>query len=294
MLMDFRQLEYFIAVAEERSFTRAAERQFVAQPAVSAQISRLERRVGQSLFERSTREVRLTPAGAALLPHARAALAAVAAGQGAIDDVANLVRGSVAVGTVTLHPVDLARVLADFHADFPAVEVTLSAANSDVLLDRLITGRLDVAIVSIGVDEHPPGLDVTPITEESLWAVVSMDHPLSRRNVLSLSRLCQHPVISLPRGSGLRTRLDAAAAAAGLHPRVAFEATNPAELADLARHGLGVAIVPESMARNSAALHPLRLDPELRGRLVWAWRHDMTSPAARRFGERAVAAGGAR
>mgnify|MGYP000333102893 FL=1 len=86
----------------------------------------------------------------------------------------------------------------------------------------------------------------------------------------------------------------AAAAAAGLHPRVAFEATNPAELADLARHGLGVAIVPESMARNSAALHPLRLDPELRGRLVWAWRHDMTSPAARRFGERAVAAGGAR
>ena len=73
MLMEFRQLEYFIAVAEERSFTRAAERQFVAQPAVSAQISRLERRVGQPLFERSTREVRLAPAGAALLPHARAA-----------------------------------------------------------------------------------------------------------------------------------------------------------------------------------------------------------------------------
>lgn len=292
--MELRQLQYFVAVAEEGSFTRAAGQQHVAQPAVSAQIRRLERLVGQPLFERSTRDVRLTQAGAALLPYARDALAAVTAGQAAVDDVGNLVRGSVSVGTVTLHPVDLAGVMADFHADFPAVQMTLSADSSDVLVDQLIAGRLDIAIVSLGIREWPPGLDLAVITDEVIEAVVSAQHPLSRRKVLSLSQLCEHPLISLPVGTGLRSRLDAAAKGVGVHPRVAFEATNPLELVELARHGLGVAIVPQSMARNSIGLHPLRLDPELRGRLVWAWRRDMSGPAARRFCERAVNAAAVR
>src|SRR5690348_11420902 len=103
--MELRQLEYLVAVVEEGSFTRAAQRERVAQPAVSAQIQRLERQVGQPLLTRSSREVRLTQAGAAMLPHARAALAAVRDARQAVDEVANLVRGTVAIGTVTLHPV---------------------------------------------------------------------------------------------------------------------------------------------------------------------------------------------
>src|SRR5690349_3225213 len=123
--MELRQLEYFVAVVEEAGFTKAADRERVAQPAVSAQIRRLERLLGQPLFTRTSREVRLTQAGAALLPHARAALAAVRAGRQAVDEVTDLVRGAVAIGTVTLHPVDIARLMADFHADYPGVEMTL-------------------------------------------------------------------------------------------------------------------------------------------------------------------------
>ncbi|MDA2890808.1 LysR family transcriptional regulator [Mycolicibacterium sp. BiH015] len=285
--MDLRQLEYFVAVVEEGSFTRAAERERVAQPAVSAQIRRLERLVGQPLLVRSSREVRLTQAGSALLPHARAALGAVRAARAAVDDVAHLVRGSVKIGTVTLHPVDVARLMADFHADYPDVEITLGTDNSDVLLAKLADGSLDVAIVSIGVDEEVEGLDFAVITDEALEAAVAPQHPLARRKTLSLRTLCDHPVISLPAGTGLRTRLDNACAAAGLRPRIAFEATNPIELANLARHGLGVAILPQSMARSSPDLHSLRLAPELRGRLVWAWRNDTTSPAARLLSDRA-------
>ncbi|PRC43323.1 LysR family transcriptional regulator [Mycobacterium sp. ITM-2017-0098] len=285
--MELRQLEYFVAVVEERSFTKAAQRERVAQPAVSAQIQRLERRVGQPLLTRSRRDVRLTQAGAALLPHARTALAAVRDAQAAVDEVANLVRGSVAIGTVTLHPVDVAALMADFHADYPEVEITLATDNSDILLARLEDGRLDLAIVSIGVDEAPPGMDYVVITDEALEAAVAIQHPLARRKALSLKELCEYPLISLPKGTGLRSRLDSACAAAGLHPRIAFEATSPLELVGLARHGLGVAILPESMARNSRDLHALRLPADLRGRLVWAWRRDMTSPAARMFGERA-------
>jgi DNA-binding transcriptional LysR family regulator len=285
--MELRQLEYFVAVVEERSFTRAAQRERVAQPAVSAQIRRLERRVGQPLLTRSSRDVHLTQAGAAMLPHARAALAAVRDAQAAVDAVAQLIRGAVALGTVTLHPVDVAGLIAAFHADYPDVEITLGTDTSDALLAKLEDGRLDVAIVSIGVDEPLPGMDFTVVTDEALEAVVATRHRLARRKVLSLPELCAHPLISLPVGTGLRSRLDNACAAAGLRPRIAFEATSPLELAELARHGLGVAIVPQSMARGSDDLHALRLPPELRGRLVWAWRRDATSPAACVLSERA-------
>lgn len=287
--MELRQLEYFVAVVEERSFTRAAERERVAQPAVSAQIRRLERQVGQSLLTRTSRQVRLTQAGSAFLPHARAALAAIRDAQRAVDEVAELVRGSVAIGTVTLHPVDVARLMADFHADHPSVEITLGTDNSDVLLNKLADGRLDIAIVSIGVDEEPADLRVHVITDESIDAAVALDHPLARRKSVPLDVLCRYPLISLPVGTGLRTRLDTACAAAKVTAHVAFEATSPAELAELGAHGLGVAILPESMARNRPDLHALHIRPALRGRLVWAWRRDMTSPAARLLVRRATA-----
>src|SRR5688572_3576890 len=114
--MELRQLEYLVAVAEERNFTRAAERIRVAQPAVSAQIQRLERELGQRMLDRSRRAVRLTAAGEAVLPHARAALAAVRSMPIAVDEVTQLVRGTVTIGTVTSHNVDIPRLLAEFHA----------------------------------------------------------------------------------------------------------------------------------------------------------------------------------
>src|SRR6476659_3254410 len=135
--MELRQLEYFVAVAEEANFTRAARRIHVAQPAVSAQIQRLERELGQALLDRSRRTVRLTAAGEAVLPYARAALAAVAHIQLAVDDLTQLVRGTVTIGTVTSHGVDIPGLLADFHADHPNVEITLSTASSDALIESL-------------------------------------------------------------------------------------------------------------------------------------------------------------
>ncbi len=146
-----------------------------------------------------------------------------------------------------------------------------------------------IAIVSIGVDEEPADLDVHVITDEAIEAAVALDHPLARRRSLPLDVLCTHPLISLPVGTGLRSRLDTACAAQGVTPRIAFEATSPLELAQLAGHGLGVAILPTSMARSDPQLHVLRLVPALQGRLVWAWRRDMTNPAARLLRKRATA-----
>ncbi len=250
--MELRQLAYFVAVVEEANFTRAAERMHVAQPGISAQIRQLEKEFGHQLLDRSGRTVRLTEMGAAVLPHARAALRAVEGAKLAVDELAGLVRGHLAIGMVTSHPVDIPVLLAQFHDDFPAVEITLAEANSGKLVDDLHGGRLDVAIVGLATDL--PGLDPVPL-------------------------------ICLPDGTAIRAILENACTTAGFRPRVAFDAATPSVLADLAARGLGIAILPESLVRNRADLHPITVTgAELRGRLAWGWRASgPRSPAARAF-----------
>ena len=280
--MELRQLEYFVAVAEEANFTRAAQRIHVAQPAVSAQIQRLERELGQPLLDRSRRTVRLTAAGEAALPYARAALAAVADIHVAVEELTQLVRGTVAIGTVTSHSVDMPLLLADFHADHPEVEITLSTDSSDTLIEMVCTGRLDAAIVSVGPGERPEGLDVEVVTDEAIAAAVCQTDELASRKTIRLTDLADRQLIALPVGAGIRHQFDAACAKAGVSPRVAFEASTPLALADLAERGLGVAIVPASVPRGRDGLYALPIVPELRGRLVLAWRSGgPMSPAAR-------------
>ena len=286
--MELRQLEYFVAVAEEANFTRAAQRIHVAQPAVSAQIQRLERELGEPLLDRSRRSVRLTAAGEAALPYARAALAAAQNVATAIDEISALVRGTVTIGTVASHNVDIPALLADFHAEHPAVEITLNTANSDALIEKVRTGQLDAAIVSVGQGERPEGLDTEVVTDEVIDAAVCRTDDLASRSTISLTELADRPLIALPVGTGIRHQLHAACATARISPRIAFEASTPPALADLAEQGLGVAIVPRSVAANRAGLHALRIEPELRGQLVLAWRSaGPISPAARALIEKA-------
>jgi DNA-binding transcriptional LysR family regulator len=280
--MELRQLEYFVAVAEEANFTRAARRVHVAQPAVSTQVARLERELGQQLLDRSRREVRLTAAGEAVLPYARAALTAVHDARLAVEELGDLVRGSVAIGTVTAHNLDMPALLAAFSRAHPAVEITLSTDDSDALIDGVQAGRLDLVIASVGSGEVPDGLSVEVTTDESIEAVVGEGDPWRNRSSVPVAALAERPLITLPVGAGIRRRLDEACAAAGVAVRIAFEASTPIELAELAERGLGVAIVPQSVSRTRAGVHAIAITPELRGRLVLAWRASgPMSPAAR-------------
>ncbi|WP_326566430.1 LysR family transcriptional regulator [Amycolatopsis rhabdoformis] len=281
--MELHQLEYFVAVAEEANFTRAAARMHVAQPGVSAQIKRLERELGQPLFDRSARAVRLTDVGAAALPHARAALAAVAAVRETVAEHEGLVRGQVAMGMVTsAGPVALPDFLAGFAERYPGVEITLGEANSDVMVEALREGRLDVAVIGLA-DGVPAGLTTQVVLDEAVVAVVTPTDPLAALDEAGFEDLSGRGLICLPKGTGVRGVLDRGFATAGVHPRVTIEASDPNVLAQLAMRGLGVAIVPESLARYYADdLHTLQLRPRLRGQLALAWRADGPSgPAAR-------------
>jgi DNA-binding transcriptional LysR family regulator len=282
--MELRQLEYLVAVADEASFTRAAARLHVAQPGVSAQIRQLERELGQDLLDRSGRGVRVTEAGAAVLLYARAALGAVAGARLAVDELTGLVRGHVAVGmVVACSSFDLANLLADFHRDYPAVEIALSENNTDELVEGLNAGRLDLAFAGLG-ETTPPGIEIQLVADEPLVAAVSKDDVLAARKTITLEALVDRALMSLPRGTGLRTCLDDACARSGFEPNISLEASNLGILAELASRGLGVAILPESVAlANAGKLHAIEVThPRMRGRLALAWRSaGSISPAAR-------------
>jgi DNA-binding transcriptional LysR family regulator len=281
--MELHQLEYFVAVAEESSFTRAASRVHVAQPGVSAQVRRLESELGQQLLDRSGRSVRLTEVGAAVLPFARAALDAVAHARLAVDELAGLVRGQVKVGMVSgcALPV-LAELLAGFHAAYPGVSIALTEDNSDRLVELLREGQLDLALIG-SAGAPVPGIEAVVIGDEELVAVMDAGHPLAASETVTLDELREVPLVSLPRGTGVRAALDAACAEAGFAPRIVFEASALAMVAQLATLGLGVAIVPASTAPAFTGPKVLPVtNPRLRSRLELAWATTTSAnPAAR-------------
>ena len=246
--MELRQLEYFVAVAEEANFTRAAQRVHVSQSGVSAQIRQLERDLGATLIDRSGRVASLTGAGAAALPHARAALAAAAAARQAVDDVTGLLSGRIVVGMVTACTVTpLFDALAAFHLAHPGVEIVLEEGNSDWLIERVRSGQADLAL--IGAAGAPPrGLEAFTIVSDGLVAAVPPGHPLAGQDTVTLAEVTRYPIVSLPPGTGVRAVFDQSCAAQALRPDIAFQASAPGAVADLAGRGLGVAILAETMA----------------------------------------------
>jgi DNA-binding transcriptional LysR family regulator len=292
MVMELHQLEYFVAVAEEASFTRAAARVHVAQPGVSAQVRRLEAELGQQLLDRSGRSVRLTEVGTAVLPFARAALRAVSDARQAVDQLAGLVRGQVAIGMVSGCSVQvLPELLAEFRSHYPGVSITLSEDGSDRLIEFLRDGGLDLALIG-SAGGGIPGIETAVVADEALVAAVSEDDPLAARGAVTLGDLRDQPLVSLPRGTGVRAAFEAACATAGFEPRIVLEASALPMVARLAGMGLGVAILPAS---TPASLDlPLRVlpiqHPNIRSRLELAWNPAAAaSPAARVLADHARA-----
>jgi DNA-binding transcriptional LysR family regulator len=276
--MNLRQLEYFVAVAEDGSFTHAAARCHVAQPGISAQIRRLERELGHELLDRSGRTARVTDAGAALLPLARAALATVADIAVVSDELRGLLRGHVAVGTMAAGPAGiLTATLADFHAAHPGVDVSLIEAPSADLVAGVRAGTVDLAVAGFAVP--PRDLEVDVVHDDVLAAA---GLALAGRRSITLADLAEHDLVCLPGGTGIRASLDEGCAALRLRPRVSLEASRPEVVADLAARGLGVAVLPEAFLRTRDDLAVVRITrPVLRARVAAVWRRDRLSPAAR-------------
>jgi DNA-binding transcriptional LysR family regulator len=281
--VELHQLRYLVAVAEEGSFTGAAAREHVAQPAVSAAVRQLERELGVELLERGRRGARPTDAGRAVLVHARTALAAVSHARQVADELTGLLRGRVVVGMVVgCTSVVLAELLADFARAHPAVEVSLVEGASAGLLDDLRDGVLDLAWVGRAAPP-PDGVETAVLYEEEQVAVVAAGRAADEPATLAVTDLAARRLIALPRGTGGRAALDEACARAGTAVQVAFEATGLDMVLRLAAQGLGTGLVPASVAAAAGSgVHALPLRPPVRSRIELAWRAaGPSSPAGR-------------
>ncbi|WP_432824921.1 LysR family transcriptional regulator [Dactylosporangium sp. CA-092794] len=277
--MELRHLVYFVTVAEEQSFTRAAARLRVVQSGVSAAVRALERELGARLFERSSQRVTLTDSGAALLPAARATIDAAQAARDAVAEVRGGLRGTLRIGTLlSVGIVDLPGLLGRFRAEHPAVDLRLRAAptGSEGLATALHEGELDVAFLA-SAGRAAAGLSVRVLTAEPIVAVLPAAHPLADRPEVTLADLADEPFVDSPLGYGNRTEVDRGFAAAGLRRRVALEVADVSTIHQYVREGLGVALVPRfAVADASSAVRVRPVTTRLR------WDFAVATAATRR------------
>jgi DNA-binding transcriptional LysR family regulator len=265
--MELRQLVYFEAVARCGGFTRAATQLHVAQPAVSAQIQRLETELGTRLLARTTRRVALTQAGELFLARTRRVLSELNAARGDLDELAAVLRGRVTLGaTQVLGSFDLPHALSSFHTRYPGVALSLRSGLVAQLLAALDTGDVDLVLGPIHAD-LPARYSAQPLVEEKLILVTPPGHRLADQPRVAMSDLRDEPFVCLPPDSGLRAILDTAAATAGFQPHIQFETHSPTSIRDLVSAGLGVALLAGSAADTPGppvtirALHPAPAHP---------------------------------
>jgi DNA-binding transcriptional LysR family regulator len=283
--MELRQLRYLVALADEGHFTRAAARVRVAQPALSQQIRKLEEELGVVLFDRTTRQVRATEAGALLTARARRILSEVDGAGAELQRLTGVVAGRVTIGlTQTPGPFDLPRLLAAFHARFPQVELAVREDLSTALAQQLRDDALDLAFLSLVEQDERHGIELHPLARERLVVALPSDHRLAHRRQLTIGDLREEEFVAFFEGATIRDAVRQIAQAAGFEPRIAFETREVARARAFVAEGLGVAILPRTDAE--APGPPVRIAalraPSLVHQISIGWRAGkLHAPAAR-------------
>lgn len=279
--MDVRQLRSFAVAARELHFTRAAAELHIAQPALSQQIAQLERELGVLLFDRGHRRVRLTPAGEALLVRAQRILTEVERAEAEMHAFAGVVRGRVVVGALaSVAAVRLPPVLARFHGRYPSVELVVHEDVTEQLAALLLEARLDMALVHMTEVTPPPSLadprvETQSLLTEQLVLITPPDHELRSRSSVAPAELQNESFIAFKSGSGLRRALHRIHADAGFSPRIVAESGDLGTIRGFVAAGLGVSLVPHSVARaHGPAIALVSLAPPLTRTVLLIWHRE--------------------
>ncbi|TNC20220.1 LysR family transcriptional regulator [Amycolatopsis alkalitolerans] len=279
--MELHQLRYVLAVAEAGSFTRAAEKLYLAQPSLSVQIRKLEKELGVALFERLGRKVVLTTAGEAFLEHARPALFHLERAREEAVAVRNLHRGRLALGTLpSVGASLLPGVLAGYRGAHPEIELRLIEHTVSGEFERMVqVGELDLAIIRAPWSR--PGVTGRVLVREPMVAMLPPGHRLASRETLDLAELAADDFVGMRPGSGLRTLLVSACHRHGFTPAVTVETEQLSVLCGMVGSGVGVSVVPRLVAAGYPITVPLG-DPRDSRELAVVWRSaGPLAPAAR-------------
>lgn len=284
--MHFQQLAYFVAVAEARHFTRAAEEVHVSQPSLSQQIKALENELGAELFSRARGNIALTDAGEALLPLARRILADADTARHEVQELVQLRRGRIRLGaTPSVCTGLLPDVLRAFHGAHPGIQLLIEEGGSHDLVRQLARGALDLALLVLPLPAASPALTTVELLHEDLVVVSSESRPApGRKGSVHIADLENEPLVMFRHGYDLRELTVAACRAEGFEPSFTVEGGEMDAVLGFVRAGLGIAVVPRIVAvRAGQGLRTTPLaSPGLRRTIALAHRSDVEPPRAAR------------
>lgn len=269
--MELQQLRYVLAIAETRNFTRAAERCFVVQSALSHQVRKLEDELGTTLFARTSRRVELTAAGEAFLPWARSSLEAADRAAAEATAAVGVVSGPLTVGLIpTVTALDVPALLREVREEHPRVTVRLRVGASDELITAVREDEIDLAVLGLAEGIIPEGVAHRVLANEALVAIVPDGHRLARRKTIDLADLTDEPFADFAAGSAGRAQSDRAFRAAGLTRQVPYEAPTAELIGALVTEGLAVALLPAPFApAHGARTLTVRGGPHRHEILIW-------------------------
>ena len=285
--MELRHLRTIVAVAEHRSLTKAGEELYLSQSAVSQQIRRLEEELGVEVFHRTSRSVELTAEGRVILGYAQRVLAEVDGMHTELDELSGLLSGAVRIGGVyPTGPYDLFGLLADFRAAHPGVSIHMIETTQEDVLAALRADDLDCAFAAVDPDALGDEFAATLIWEDEIVVALPVGHRLCERPRVTFEELAAEDLIAYRDNSALRRRLERTLEERGLTPRNAFICTEMAAVRGLASKGLGVTLIPRSVAEQPGPpieLRPMGPEPlTWPVALVWRVRRHQT-PAGKAF-----------
>ncbi len=249
--MEIHQLRYFVAVADEGSFSRAAAKVRVAQPSLSQQIRKLEAEVGQPLFDRLPRSIVLTEAGRCLIDYARQILASIGDARRCVDELKSEIAGGLSVGAIpTIAPYVLPELIGKFQKHYPEVTLEIVEDVTDGITRRVEAGELDVALAS--TCQQSPTLRRESLGNEPLLALVPKGHPLAKKTLVTLDDLKSQRFLLLHEMHCLSQQVNHLLAVRRLRPEVALAGSQLGTIANMVAAAIGVSIVPKMMVKHQA------------------------------------------
>lgn len=277
-----RHIQYFLAVAEHLSFTKAAAALHVSQPALSQQVKQLEEILGAQLFDRSGRTTRLTDAGDVYLVYARRAYQGLREAQSAIHDVSDLSRGSLRVAvTPTFTTYLVGPLIEAFHSRYPKITLNLKEISQERIEELLTAGELDIGIA---FDEiNTPDIEAIPLLKENLALMVNRRHPLSKEESIGLQTLNAESLVLLSSDFATREQIDRYCRKHAIHPQVQMEANALGAVIEIVRRTSLSTLLPAKIALAHDDLVAINLEPErLQRNAVLMRRKDAFQSAAAR------------
>ncbi len=286
--MDLRHLRYFQAVAEELSFSRAAERLHIAQPALSRAVQEIEGEFGASLLDRNRRTVSLTPAGRVLLRETGILLERWDEAMRRVRRTAAGEEGELRLGYIgpPTQPF-MGRLLHEYRRRFPLVSIHLEERTPERVWEMIAKGRLSAAFTRPVAREGNSGLQTIVLRNERFGVVLPPSHPLASRKTMPWRLLAREPLVVLARreGVGSHDGILAACRAAGFAPRLAYTPSLIGTVLSYVEAGAGIGVVPESVAISGLPLQFVPLAPTMSVPLVLVWQEAHDTPAVQRFRE---------